>query len=130
MAQFNPYQQYDNVTYGTADPASLVITAYDASIRAMREIVRALRENDFEARVKNVDLAYELVSELRKSLKPELGGEFAVKLSALYEFFAREIVMANAYSDPDRLEPVIAQMTDLRSAWEEARKKEAEKRRA
>jgi flagellar secretion chaperone FliS len=126
MAQFNPYKQYDNVTFGTADPASLVITAYNGAIRALKEIVRAINENDYDARVKNVDLAFELVSELRKSLKPEQSNEFVEKLSALYEFFTREIVTANAYSDPERLRPIIKMMGDLRDAWAEAKRVNSE----
>lgn len=123
MARFNPYNQYSDVTFETADPASLIITTYDAGIRALKEATRAMHENDFESRVKNIDLAFSIISELRKSLNPEKGGEIAERLNSLYVFFTREITMANAYGDPERLKPVITMMQDLRGAWDEARKK-------
>lgn len=125
MARFNPYSQYNDVLFNTADPASLVVTTYDAAIRALKAASQAMHENDFESRVKNVDLAFSLISELRKSLNPEKGGEIADKLNSLYIFFTREVTMANAYGDPERLQPVIKLMTELRDTWEEARKKMA-----
>jgi flagellar protein FliS len=122
MPAINPYQQYDEVTFGTADPASLVVTSYNAAIRALKEVQRAMHEQDVQKRVKNIDLAIELISELRKSLNPEQGGEIAERLSALYEYFVREITLANAYEDPDRLDPVIKLMSELRDTWVEVRK--------
>jgi len=122
MAQFNPYNQYNDVTFGTADPGKLVVQSYDAVIRSLKEVIRAMNENDYESRVKHVDIAFGLLSELRKSLKPEHDEQFTGKLSALYEFFTREIVTSNAYSDPDRLKPIIKMLKDLRDAWETARK--------
>jgi flagellar protein FliS len=124
MAEFNPYKAYEQATFGTADRGRLVVQAYDATIRALKEVRRSISENDFSARTRNVDLAFELISELRKSLNPEQGGELALSLNALYEYFSRELVTANAYNDGDRLDPVINMMTDLRNTWEEARKKE------
>lgn len=122
MPVLNPYKQYDNVTYGTADPMSLVIVTYDAAIRSLKEARRCLTTNDVDNRVKNIDLSFELISELRKSLNPEKGGEIASQLSSLYEYFIREITLANAYQDADRLDPVIKMLQDLRDSWVEVRK--------
>lgn len=123
MAQLNLYAQYNDVSFATSSPAGLVVTSYQAAVRALKEVARAMRDNDFASRTRNIDLAFELISELRKSLNPEKGGEIADKLSALYEYFTREIVAANALGDPDRLTPVIEMMSELADAWEEARKK-------
>ncbi len=125
MAQFNPYEQYNNVSFNTANPVKLVVSMYDAAIRSLKEAAKALRENDFQNRTKNFDLAFELISELRKSLNPEKGGEIATSLDSLYQFFTREIIMANSTSDPDRLTALINILGDLRDTWEEVRKKEA-----
>ncbi len=122
MPVLNPYKQYDDVTFGTAHPLSLVISTYDAAIRSLKEVIRSLKSNDVENRVKNVDLSFELISELRKSLDPEKGGDIAEKLSSLYEFFIREITVANAYQDADRLEPVIKILQELRDSWVEVRR--------
>ncbi len=124
MAQFNPYQQYDNVTFGTANPATLIVSTYSAAIRSLKEVVRSLEEGDFQSRVKNMDLAFELISELRKSLNPEQGGEIALGLDQLYQYFSRELITANAYGDPERVKPVIKLMTELRDAWNEVKRKE------
>ncbi len=123
MPPINPYAQYDNVKFNTASPAGLVVTSYDAAIRGLKEAARAIRERDFESRTRNIDLAFGLISELRKSLNPEAGGEIADKLNSLYEFYQREIVAANATNDADRLTPIIEMMSGLREAWEDVRKK-------
>ncbi len=122
MAQFNPYEQYNAVTFDTADPAKLVVETYKAAIRELKEATRAVKENDYTARAKSFEMAFELVSELRKSLNMEQGGEIAKNLEALYEYFTREILLANVNSDVDRLEPIIGLLTDLKNTWEEARK--------
>jgi len=123
MAQINPYAQYNDVTFNTASPAGLVVTSYDAAVRGLKEAARAMREQDFESRTRSIDLSFELISELRKSLNLEQGGEIADKLNSLYGFYQREIVTANATNDPDRLAPIIEMMSSLRDAWEEVRKK-------
>lgn len=123
MPQINPYAQYNDVAFNTTSPAGLVVASYDAAVRALKEAARAIQENDAEARVRSIDQAFDLISELRKSLNPEKGGEIADKLSALYEYYLREIVTANATSDAQRLQPVITMMSDLRDAWSEARRK-------
>ncbi|MDP8207685.1 MAG: flagellar export chaperone FliS [Candidatus Electryonea clarkiae] len=126
MAQFNPYEQYNNVSFSTADPGSLVVTTYNAIIRALKEASRGMIEGDYTARTKSFDLAFELISELRKSINPEAGtGEFAKKLDALYDFFTRELITANANSNPEKLIPVIEILVDLRDAWNQARKQVA-----
>jgi flagellar secretion chaperone FliS len=122
MPQINPYAQYNDVTFNTASPAGLVVTSYDAAIRGLKEAARAIREGDFESRTRNFDLAFGLISELRKSLNLKLGGDIAVKLNSLYEFYQKEIVAANATNDADRLGPIVEMMSGLREAWEEVRK--------
>ncbi len=123
MAQLNPYAQYNNVTFETASPVGLVVTSYEAAVRGLKEAQRAIRDKDYASRTRNIDLAFGLISELRKSLNPEKGGEVADKLNALYEFFQREIVTANATNDADRLNPIVDMMSDLHQAWDEASRK-------
>ncbi|GBE29774.1 MAG TPA: flagellar export chaperone FliS [Bacteroidetes bacterium] len=123
MPQINPYAQYNDVSFSTKSPVGLVVVSYDAAVRGLREAARAMRENDYDSRTRSIDLSFELISELRKSLNPVQGGEIAEKLDLLYEFYQREIVAANASNDPDRLTPVIDMMGTLRDAWEETRKK-------
>ncbi|MBZ0263282.1 flagellar export chaperone FliS [bacterium] len=125
MRPANPYNQYLDTSFSTASPARLVVMTYDASIRALREAARSIRDNDYESRARSFDLALALISELRKSLNPEKGGEIATKLDSLYQFFTRETLLSNATSDPERLTPIISLMTELRQTWDKASKQEA-----
>ncbi len=125
MARFNPYEQYNSINFETADPGSLVVTTYNAIIRAIKEAIRAIKDNDYVARTKNFDLAFDLISELRKSLNPDAGSEIAERLDALYDYFGRELLVANANSDAERLVPVLNMLNSLRDAWNQARKQTA-----
>ncbi len=121
MAQFNPYAQYQEMSFSTQTPEALVVTTYDAIIRALKDAGRAITDNDFQSRTRQFDLAFELISELRKSLNHDAGGDFATKLESLYVYFTREILVANATSDPTRLKPVIANLETIRDAWVQAK---------
>jgi flagellar protein FliS len=126
MANFNPYAQYADVTFGSQDPAKLVVTAYDGLIRGIKGAIRGIEENDYESRAKSFDLALGLIGELRKALDHTQGGDFAAKLEGLYAFFSQELLMANATSDSARIKPVLEQVQVLRDAWDEARRKGVE----
>ena len=117
MKQTNPYDQYLNIAFDTASPERLVIMAYDATIRSLKEASRAIRENDYASRTRSFDLALGLINELRKSLNKNKGGEIADKLDNLYQYFTRELLLANVSSDPDRLEPIVTMLTDIRQSW-------------
>lgn len=125
MPQFNPYAQYQELSVTTQSPGALVVTVYDALIRSLKEAKRAIKENDFTSRSRSFDLAFELLSELRKSLNHEKGAEISKGLEALYAFFSREILMANASNDGDRLDPIVDNLVMLRDAWETARREAA-----
>lgn len=117
MKRTNPYDQYLNIAFDTASPERLVIMSYDATIRSLKEASRAIRENDYESRTRSFDLALGLINELRKSLNKEKGGEVADKLDNLYQYFTRELLLANVSSDADRLEPIVTMLTDIRQSW-------------
>lgn len=123
MAEFNPYMQYANVSANTQDPAMLVITLYNATIRALKGAQQAIRDNDFEARTRHFDLAFEATCELRKSLDPSHDSEFVARMDALYQFFTNEILQANVTSDINRLNPVIDMFESIRDSWKEAKEK-------
>ena len=50
----------------------------------------------------------------------EQGGEIAVNLRQLYNFYYQQTVQANIKKDPDLLEPVIGFFRSFRDVWAEA----------
>jgi len=105
------------------NPAKLIITSYGAAVRALEEAKLAIEKGNFEAKIRNIDLAFGLISELRESLDPETGGEIAEKLNSLYEFYQHEIIAANVNNDADRLTPIIDMMSSLQDAFMETQQK-------
>jgi len=95
MATFNPYDQYLNVQFGTADQGTLILMTFDGAIRFCR------------------------LAELRKSLKPEMGGEMADQLSKTYEFICHQITLANVFNRKENLKNALTVLERLRETWKE-----------
>jgi flagellar protein FliS len=58
-----------------------------------------------------------LIAELRGSLNMTEGGPLAANLSALYEYMARQLLMANVQSDTGRVTEVLSLLNEIRGAW-------------
>ncbi|HEY0341014.1 MAG TPA: flagellar export chaperone FliS [Steroidobacteraceae bacterium] len=58
-----------------------------------------------------------LIAELRGSLNMAEGGPLAENLSALYEYMARQLLMANVQSDTALVTEVLSLLNEIRSAW-------------
>jgi flagellar protein FliS len=65
----------------------------------------------------NIQRAQEIIRELNLALNMEQGGEFAVTLRRLYDYFDRRIWESNLRKKQDGVEEVIRHLTVLRDAW-------------
>jgi flagellar secretion chaperone FliS len=72
------------------------------------------------AKGKSIQKAFDAISELRKSLNMEKGGEVAEGLNKLYAFLGHQLTLANLNNDTEILDSVITVLTDLRSTWAQA----------
>lgn len=59
-----------------------------------------------------------IIEELHRRLNHEQGGELVDNLAKLYEWWRREILLAGAEGDAERLRRVHAQMGEVRQGWE------------
>ena len=57
------------------------------------------------------------------SLNFEIGGELAVNLFRVYEFWHRQLVLANLQKDPQRVERVLPFFKEYRVTWAEAQRR-------
>lgn len=74
----------------------------------------------------NILRAQDIVRELDFSLNVEAGGELAVQLRRLYDYFDRTLLEANLRKDPTGIAEVIKRITVLRDAWETMLAKQGE----
>src|SRR5947209_13537484 len=110
--------QYQEMQVQTT-PGKLVVMLYDGALRFLHLGLDALRRGDLEAQALNLSKAQNILCELISSL--DLGaGEVATSLLALYQYFQRRLLIANAEDRAEYIEEVIQQMTSLRDAWDYA----------
>lgn len=117
MAGANPYQNYLSVQFETADQGTLILMTYDAALRLCRAAEQSLAQNDRIAKGDWLGKAFEVVGELRRSLRPGSGGEVARQLDEAYAFVGRQITLANVTSKREYVENAIIVLEQLRDAW-------------
>jgi len=113
----------------TASPGQLVLMMFDGALRFLalaKEGFNQPEENmrRFETINLNLQRAQNIIAELQGSLNHEAGGEIAVTLDRLYDYYSRRLFEANVKK---RLEPVIEVerfLQELRDAWAEMIRKE------
>jgi flagellar protein FliS len=113
----------------TASPGQLVLMMFDGALKFL-----ALAQEGFNQPVENVrrfesininlQKAQNIIAELQGCLNHEAGGEIAVTLDRLYDYYSRRLFEANVKK---RVEPVIEVehfLKELRDAWAEMLRKE------
>lgn len=117
MPAANPYQNYLNVQFETADQGTLILMSYDAAIRFCKAGDQALLDANGIAKGEWFGRAFDVVGELRRSLRPDAGGEVAKQLDSAYAFISRQITLANVTGKREHAENAIAVLEQLRDAW-------------
>ena len=113
----------------TASPGQLVLMMFDGALRFLALAQEGFNQPEenvrrFETINVNLQRAQNIIAELQGSLNHEAGGEIAVTLDRLYDYYARRLFEANIKK---RLEPIIEVerfLQELRDAWAEMIRKE------
>jgi flagellar secretion chaperone FliS len=101
------------------DPHQLVQLMLDGAVQRVMQAQGALEAGDTPLKCELIGKAVNLVEGLRVCLDEERGGEIAQNLAALYEYMARRLVAANAFSDLDILKEVTSLLRELQTGWRE-----------
>jgi flagellar protein FliS len=101
----------------TASPTRLVIMLYDGAIRFCMIGLDAMRKRDLESQHTHLLKAQRILTELMSSLDREAGGEIAANLFRVYTYLMEELVKANLYDEPARVEQALKMLRELRESW-------------
>lgn len=112
-------EQYRKIEVGTVNKYELLVMLFDGAIRFLREAQDAIRRRDIALKAVKIDRVLAIIGELRASLNPEKGGEFAARMDALYAYMSERTLMASLKLDPSHCEEVIDLMLPIRDAWAE-----------
>jgi flagellar protein FliS len=121
MALLNPSHSYRRVAMQTAPPGQLVLMLYEGTIRFLEQALDGFSKDDpaeFNGTISNnVVRAQEIIRELDRSLNLALGGELALQLRRLYDYFDRRLMESNLRKEEAGIREVIGRVSTLRNAW-------------
>jgi flagellar protein FliS len=118
--------RYREIEIRTATPTELVVLMYDSAISALQQTRDFMRSGNIAGRARCLNKASSILTELQATLNFEAGGEIARSLDRLYAYMRNTLFEATTRQDVSRIDEVVALMTNLRSAWIEVAKKEAD----
>jgi flagellar protein FliS len=107
----------------TASPGQLVLLLYDGALRFLEQARLGFACDDpkafNESINNNVVRAQAIINELNGSLDMRAGGEFSLKLRALYEYLDRRLFESNLHKEEKGIDEAIQRLTVLRDSWAE-----------
>ena len=123
LQQTKAWQSYRQVATQTASPGQLVLLLYNGIIRFLEQARLGFGLDDpkeFNETINNnLQRALAIVNEMNQSLNMAEGGEFAVRMRALFDYFDRRLHESNMNKTETGILEVLKHVTVLRDAWSE-----------
>ena len=117
----NPYlKQYQRTEVETATPEKVLILLYDGAIQFLNKAIVAIDEKNHQETYNNIVGAERILLEFMNTIDFEQGGDFAVRLNALYQYFYNQLVEANMKKNKEIVQEVLKFLVDLRLTWKQA----------
>ncbi len=116
----NDYRWTDQPSLAdSSDPHGLIQLMLDGAVARVVQAQGALENGDTPLKCELIGKAVNLIEGLRACLDETRGGEIAGNLAALYDYMARRLVAANAFSDPAILREVASLLREIQTGWRE-----------
>jgi flagellar protein FliS len=121
MPVINPWKSYHQTATLTAPPGQIILMLYDGALRFLDRALSGFGHED-PAQLNmsvnnNLQRAREIIRELDWALDIERGGDLALTLHRLYEYFDARIETSNLKKQRTGIEEVIKHLGVLRDAW-------------
>jgi len=110
-------EQYKRAKVQTADQGKLIILLYNAAIKALKEAIISINNNNIEVSHNNIIKTQKIITELLVSLNISEGGEIAKNLQGIYVFINKQLMLANLKKDGNILNDILEMLTNLRDAF-------------
>ena len=116
----NPYQKYQQQVVSTMTQGDLLLKLFDETTRQIDIGRAAIADNRLQDMGKALKKANEIVMFLRSSLDQRF--PVSSDLLKLYDFFSRQLVMANVKKDSKMLDEIEPLIQDLRNTFDQCDK--------
>lgn len=100
-----------------ASPHRLVQMLFDGALSNLEKSRVAMENNDIEARGNAINLAVDILVELRVSLNHEHGGEISQNLDLLYQHMQGRLMEIHRHGGTEKLREVVALLSGLAESW-------------
>jgi len=117
----NPYlKQYQKNEVETASPEKILILLYDGAIQFLNKAKIAMEQKNIPEIHNNIIGCENIILEFINTVDEENGGDFAVRIKALYQYFYNTLVQANLKKDVTKIDEVLRHLVELRATWKQA----------
>lgn len=114
----NPYlKQYKQNQIETATPEQILILLYDGAIQYLNRAKIGIEKGDNTQFHTSILCCQKIIMEFMNTLDMELGGNFAERLYALYDYLYNTLVSASISKNITKIDEVLKHLTHLRETW-------------
>ncbi|MEM7467797.1 MAG: flagellar export chaperone FliS [Pseudomonadota bacterium] len=121
VEKLNGLSEYKTVSMRSeiesASPHRLIQMLLDGAVTKIAVAKGCIERSDTLGKCENIDWAMSIIGGLQGSLDLEKGGQIAENLQALYDYSARQLVVANSRNDTEILDEVSGLLNEIRSGW-------------
>lgn len=111
----NPYAAYKKQSVTTATPVEIVVKLYGEAERQLNRSIVFIDEKDYESANHALSKAQDVIDALRSVLDIKL--PIGQNLDALYIYFGKQIVLANARKDTNMIRELLPMIGELKDAF-------------
>lgn len=111
----NPYAAYKKQSVTTATPMEIVVKLYDEAERQLNRAIVYIDGKNYESANAALSKAQDVIDALRSVLDINL--PIGQNLDALYIYFSKQIIMANAKKDTGMIKELLPMLSELRDAF-------------
>ena len=111
----NPYAAYKKQSVTTATPMEIVVKLYEETERQLNRAIVYIDNKDYESANAALSKAQDVVDALRSVLDINL--PIGQNLDALYIYFSKQIIMANAKKDTGMINELLPMIAELKDAF-------------
>ena len=113
------YQQVNTQTgVAFASPHRLIQMLMEGALERIAVAKGCVQRQDIIGKGEQIGKAIGIIGGLREGLNPDVGGEIAANLDAVYDYMQRHLLEANLRSDIALLDEVAELLRPIKEAWD------------
>ena len=112
----NGANAYRKAQVTTSNPVQLVVQLYQGAATFLERAIQAMERNDVEQAHVALIRTQDIITQLRATLNHD-AGPLAQNLESLYDYFWRQLILANVKKDPTIAREVLGHLRKLQEAW-------------